>query len=144
MGDTDREERRLTICQDFTLLKMETTMYLVQPIRSASQMRNEFLAYGRESQFSYAGFDALFEYLENFADAMGEPIEFDVLALCCGWCEYADPDELAEAFSIDRGTLGLDADADEDDFRDALLDEMNGHGMTALVEGGSILFSMGW
>ena len=119
-------------------------MNLVQSIRSASHMRDEFRAYGRESQFSYAGFDALFEYLEEFADSTGEPIEFDVIALCCGWCEYADAEELAEDYGIDRESLSLDADADEDDFRDAWLDEMNDRGMYALVDGGGILFSEGW
>lgn len=119
-------------------------MHLVQSIRSASHMRDEFRACGRESQFSYAAFDALFEYLEGFADAMGEPIEFDAIALCCGWCEYADAEELAEAYSINRESLSLDADADEDEFLDALLDEINGHGMYALVDGGGILFSEGW
>lgn len=119
-------------------------MNLVQSIRSASHMRDEFRAYGRENQFSYAGFDALFEYLEDLAEGMGEPIEFDVIALCCGWCEYADAEELAEAYGIDRESMSLDADADEDEFFSALIDEINGFGMCVLVDGGGILFSEGW
>ncbi len=119
-------------------------MHLVQSIRSASHMRDEFQAYGRGSQFSYAGFDALFEYLEGLAEDIGEPIEFDVIALCCGWCEYGSAEELALAFGIDRESLSLDADADADEFCEALLEEMNGRGMVALVDGGGILFSEGW
>lgn len=119
-------------------------MNLIQSIRSASHMRDEFRAHGRESQFSYAGFDALFEYLEGLAEGTGEPIEFDVVALCCGWCEYDDAEELADDYGIDRSFLSLDADADEDEFRNALLDEMNGRGMCAPVDGGGILFSEGW
>ena len=43
--------------------------------------------------FSYDGLKALFEYLEEYGDGMGEEVELDVIALCC---EYAEYDSLKE------------------------------------------------
>jgi len=55
---------------------------------------------GRGEQFSSCGLSALFEYFEMLEDSIGEPIELDVIALCC---EYAEYDSLAE-FQEDYGS----------------------------------------
>lgn len=47
---------------------------------------------GRKEQFSYAGLRALFEYLESLEDDTGQPIELDVIALCCDFTECAVAD----------------------------------------------------
>lgn len=52
-----------------------------------------FIETGREANFSYEGRKALFEYLEELEQDLGETIEFDVIALCCDFTEY---DSLAE------------------------------------------------
>ena len=54
----------------------------------------------RPNNFSYAGLNALFDYLEDYEDATGEEIELDVIAICCDFSEYAS---LAE-FQADYGT----------------------------------------
>jgi len=53
----------------------------------------------RPNNFSRAGLNALFEYLEEYEDSTGEQIEFDPIALCC---EYSEYDNIAE-FHLDYG-----------------------------------------
>ena len=57
----------------------------------------------------YEGINALHEYLEQLAEDMGEPIELDIIALCCDWshhdslveaAEEHDDDELAALMAI--------------------------------------------
>ena len=110
-------------------------MSLVQTIRSASHMRDEFERAGRRHQFSYAAHDALYDYLWVLGEDTGHPVQFDVIALCCEFCEYADPHELAEAYSLDIG-----ADADEEEIREEVESEMMGRGTLIPVEGGGYLF----
>tara|TARA_R110002020_G_C15902090_1_gene741090 strand:+ start:135 stop:434 length:300 start_codon:yes stop_codon:yes gene_type:complete len=63
------------------------------------QFRDAFHKMGRGEQFSYDGLTALYDYLEQLEDDIGEEIELDVIALCC---EYAEYDSLAE-FRKDYG-----------------------------------------
>jgi len=63
------------------------------------QFRDAFHKMGRGEQFSYDGLTALYDYLEQLGDDIGEEIELDVIALCC---EYAEYDSLAE-FREDYG-----------------------------------------
>ena len=54
---------------------------------------------GRTDNFSFKGLVALYEYLEMLGEDTGQPIELDVIALCC---EYAEYDNLKE-FQADYG-----------------------------------------
>lgn len=56
----------------------------------------EFDNFGRKSQYSVSGLEALFEYLEDNNTEM----ELDVIALCC---EYSDYDE--DGLRTDYGYL---------------------------------------
>lgn len=47
-----------------------------------------FIDYRRTDNFSYAGRKALFEYLEEYEQDIGEEIELDVIALCCEYSEF--------------------------------------------------------
>lgn len=47
------------------------------------RFRDEFIRLDRGNQFSYEGLQELFDYYENF----DEPVEFDVIGICCDWCE---------------------------------------------------------
>jgi hypothetical protein len=76
-------------------------MALTQSIRSASHVRDEFNRYGRKDQFTYHAYDALFDYYNELGDDTGQPIEFDVVAICCEWTEYDSLRELAEAYGLD-------------------------------------------
>ena len=69
---------------------------------------DEFRKSNRMANFSYDALLLLFDYLEDVAEDLQEPIELDVIALCC---EYSEQDYLAIAqdYMIDL------ADAEEED-----------------------------
>lgn len=52
----------------------------------------------RPEQFSRAALVALFDYLDQLEQDLGEETELDVIGLCCEWTEYADAIEAAEAY----------------------------------------------
>lgn len=66
-----------------------------------------FRKYNRIDNFTYQGLQELFSYLDNLADDMQEPIELDVIGLCCEYYEGNAQDivndykeELFEAISL--------------------------------------------
>lgn len=71
-----------------------------------------FKRYNRRDQFSYEGLKVLFDYLDNLSDDIGEPIELDVIALCCEYYE-SSIDELIKNYDIDVS----DAEGDEDEIK---------------------------
>ena len=53
----------------------------------------------RTDNFSYAGLQALFAYLEDYSEGdVGAPFELDVIAICCEFTEYADLAEVQESY----------------------------------------------
>lgn len=54
----------------------------------------------RPNNFSYEGSKALFHYLEDLENDIGEEIDFDPIALCCEYDEYDNLKECLEAYSI--------------------------------------------
>lgn len=60
---------------------------------------------GRGDNFSYAGLQALFEYLQAYEEDTGEETELDVIGLCCEFTEYDDLDEFQNAYSAEYKTL---------------------------------------
>ena len=117
---------------------------LVQTIRSASHMRDEFNVYDRSSQFSYDAYQYLYDYLWDLAEGCGQPIEFDVVAICCDWCEYDSATELGVDYGISLEDLKDSEeipDMDDDDIEEAFADEMEGRGSLIRMDGGGVLFS---
>ena len=51
-----------------------------------------------KNNFTYEGKKALFDYLEQSADDMGENIELDTVALCCEYSEYESAIECAKNY----------------------------------------------
>jgi hypothetical protein len=47
----------------------------------------------RPNNFSYDGLRALYTYLVQLEDGIGEQIELDVIALCCDYTEYESLEE---------------------------------------------------
>ena len=85
-------------------------MAIVQSINNVYQFREAFRLAGRSDQFSYDGLEVLFDYLEQLSVDIGEPIELDVVALCCDYYE-SSIQELIDNYNIDVS----DADGDEDE-----------------------------
>lgn len=47
-----------------------------------------------KDNFTYEGKRALFDYLENLEEDMGEEIKLDTVALCCEYSEYDNFEDL--------------------------------------------------
>ena len=60
----------------------------------------------REDNFSNSGLIALYEYLTMLGDDLGQPIELDVIALCCEYAEYDNLEEFQADYSEDYQTIG--------------------------------------
>ena len=52
-----------------------------------------------KDNFTYDALTALFDYLEEYEDSIGEKIEFDMVALCCEWSEYKNLEELQKDYT---------------------------------------------
>ncbi len=61
--------------------------------------RRAFTDYDRTNQFSYAGMEALFDWLEELSEDTDTPYELDVIGLCCEFSEYNDLAEIQENYS---------------------------------------------
>ena len=61
----------------------------------------EFEEFGREGQFSYEGKEALYNYLNELAEDLGEPIELDIIGICCEFTEYESLEEFNHDYQLD-------------------------------------------
>ena len=61
-------------------------MAIVQTL-SKSSFIDAFTHSSRKDQFSYEALEAIFDYLEEYSDSTGEPVEFDIVGICCDWSE---------------------------------------------------------
>jgi len=112
-------------------------MPIVRTIQSFNEFAEAFRSMGRGSQFQ--NLEWLYNYLQDLSDDIGEPVELDVIALCCEYTEdtydsiadsYPDidmPDPVdfmiyadLEAVASDAGTLDEEAFAEAR--REAILD----------------------
>lgn len=48
--------------------------------------------------FSYEALGALYDYLTELEDCLGEQIEFDMVAICCEYTEFSDWQEFATEY----------------------------------------------
>jgi len=62
-------------------------------------------AFSDTSNFSYAGLLALYDYLEQLGDDIGEEIELDVIAICSEYAEYDSLAEFREDYGEDYNTM---------------------------------------
>jgi len=56
----------------------------------------------RPNNFSRVGQVALFDYLEEYEESIGEQIEFDPIALCCEYTEYDDLSEFHQNYDVEE------------------------------------------
>lgn len=93
-------------------------MAIVQTL-SKSSFIDAFTHSSRKDQFSYEALGAIFDYLEEYSDSTGEPVEFDIVGICCDWAESHWSD-IARDYSIDLNDFAND---EEDDNRIKAVDE---------------------
>tara|TARA_R110002074_G_scaffold91403_1_gene199961 strand:+ start:436 stop:732 length:297 start_codon:yes stop_codon:yes gene_type:complete len=60
---------------------------------------NDWFEKQRPDNFSYEGRKALFDYLEDLEDDMGEKMEFDPIAFCCEYSEYDNFKKVQEYYA---------------------------------------------
>ena len=72
---------------------------LVTTIDNGYQLEQLFRECGRENHFSYEGFYALYDYLNEYSDEVGEDFKVDVIAICCDFTEYESWEELYNNYS---------------------------------------------
>ena len=72
---------------------------LVTTIDNAYQLEQLFRECGRENHFSYEGFNALYDYLDEYSDEVGEDFKVDVIAICCDFTEYESWEDLYNNYS---------------------------------------------
>ena len=72
---------------------------LVTTIDNAYQLEQLFREYGREDHFSYEGFNALYNYLEEYSECTGEDFKIDVIALCGDFTEYESWEKIYNDYS---------------------------------------------
>lgn len=68
-----------------------------------------------KNNFSYAGLRALFNYFEEYEEGTGEEIDFDMVAICCEYAEYASALECAVSYGY-----AMDGLSEEDEEAQAL------------------------
>lgn len=52
----------------------------------------------RPDDFSIIALEALYDYLDNYAEECGQDFRLDVIALCCEFCEYTSLEEFASDY----------------------------------------------
>ena len=74
----------------------------------------------RPNQFSRKALVALFDYLDQLEQDLGEETEFDPIGLCCEWTEYKDAFEAAEAYAWEAPEIPEGEERDDTSERKAL------------------------
>jgi len=76
-------------------------MAIIVKINSGLEFAAEFEQWPqRRSHFSRPALHALYEFLDEASNGLGEDIELDVVGLCCEWAEYKDMEAVKEDYEI--------------------------------------------
>lgn len=94
-----------------------------------SDFMEAFNDHGRDDQFSPAALEALFEFFEELEADTGDLIELDVIAICCDFTEYENPQDCANE-------LGLNADGMDNE---EVIDLIRGHTLVIPLKSGGIV-----
>jgi hypothetical protein len=89
----------------------------------------------RKENFTYSGLRALFEYLEDLEENIGEEIELDVIALCCDYTEYDSALEAAQNCC----DFEVDEDQDSEDQEQSALEFLQDNTQVIEVCGGGVI-----
>ena len=100
---------------------------LVVTIDNGNQLEQLFREYGRGNHFSCEGYNAIYNYLEEYSDCIGEDFKVDVIAICCDFTEYSDWEELYNNYSYSYNDKSktfeeLEENNELDDFKEWVQD----------------------
>lgn len=111
-------------------------MAIVQSI-NIYQFRDTFHKMGRQNNFSYDGMEILFNYLEEYSDATGEPVELDVIALCCEYNENSI-EEIIDNYSIDIS----EAEGNEDEIKEIVREYLDDNTIVCGETSGGFVYAV--
>lgn len=111
---------------------------LVDTINTASTFINMFEQYGRGDQFSGDGLIALFDYLDQLSEDLGQDIQIDVIGLCCEYSEYDNLQDLADAFNTAFTEEQLQ---DVEEHKEDILEYFTDNTQVIEVSGGSYIIA---
>lgn len=97
-----------------------------------------------KDNFSYEGKKALFEYLEQWDEETGTQTEFDPIAICCEWTEYASADEAGrENFDYEGMTYGEDGGELKtvDEVEAEAMEYLENRGVVIKLENGGVIIN---
>ena len=99
--------------------------------------RNAFYNMGRKDNFSYAGLEILFDYLEELEMATGEEMELDVISLCGDFVESII-DDLIREYDIDLSDCDTD---DEEAIKETVMEYMEQNTIVCgVTSNGSVVY----
>ena len=79
---------------------------------SFNDFLEEFRRYEREDQFSYEGKKALYDYLNDLSEDIGQSIELDIIAMCCDFTEYDSLEQFIDDYGYSVGDINSIEDID--------------------------------
>lgn len=94
-------------------------MAIVQTL-SKSSFIDAFKQSSRKDQFSYEALEAIFDYLEEYSDSTGEPVELDIVAICCDYIEQ-DYKDIFNIYPIECES----EDPSDDDIKQSVYDYLS-------------------
>lgn len=103
---------------------------------SETMFLETFRSMGRQEQFSYDAMRALYAYLEDMSDDIGQDVELDVVALCCEYTQESF-DDVADNYSIDTSYA-----VDEDDRIELILQHLDENTSVIWHDGETVLFQV--
>jgi len=68
------------------------------PHVTLADFRQAFMSHDRNDCFTYAGQEALFDYLEELEDSTGTQTELDIVSLCSEFTEYEDIEDVMNEY----------------------------------------------
>ena len=73
---------------------------MIQTVNN-SDFHNAFNRMDRNNQFSYEALNLIYDYFEFIEQDTGEPVELDVIAICCKYSEMT-PEEVMQSYNLDE------------------------------------------
>jgi len=94
---------------------------------------------GLKGKFSPEGCEALYEYLWSFSEDIGEPIEYDPVAIRVEYTEYKSAAEALEDYDPDLVKEYREEYEDDVNFEQACYEELVGNTEVIVFDGGVII-----
>lgn len=114
-------------------------MAIVMTIDTAYELQKEFDRYNRSENFTPAGVQVLFDYLEEISKGSGKDIKLTIIGLCCEYSEDAFED-IAANHNIDLTDRYGETIEDEEEIKRIVLDYLNDNTVVCGVTDATVVY----